>query len=112
MLIVVKRSLFLLVPLAVVNLASPARAEPPASRLPPLPGSEAPPPAVVTPATADAQAPGALAGISPQQLYERIRRGVVALERNGIPLAIGTVLGGDGRVLTSLSGLNGADTAD
>jgi serine protease Do len=39
-------------------------------------------------------------------------RGVVALERNGVPLAIGTVLSGDGRVLTALSGLGGGDGAD
>jgi serine protease Do len=37
---------------------------------------------------------------------------VVAVERNGVPLAIGTVLDGDGRILTSLSGLSGTDTAD
>jgi serine protease Do len=37
---------------------------------------------------------------------------VVALERNGIPVAVGTVLAGDGRVLTALSGLGGGDGAD
>jgi serine protease Do len=37
---------------------------------------------------------------------------VVAIERNGIPVAIGTVLGGDGRILTALSGLGGGDGAD
>jgi serine protease Do len=52
------------------------------------------------------------AGLTPAQLYERVRRGVVALERNGIPVAIGTVLAGDGRILTSLSGLGGVDGAD
>jgi len=41
-----------------------------------------------------------------------VRRGVVAIEKNGVPLAIGTVLGGDGRILTALSGLGGADGAD
>ncbi len=49
---------------------------------------------------------------SPQALYEHIRRGIVAIERNGVPLALGTVLDGDGRILTSLSGLAGGDTAD
>jgi serine protease Do len=34
------------------------------------------------------------------------------LERNGAPIAIGTVLDGDGRILTSLSGLGGVDIAD
>ena len=47
-----------------------------------------------------------------QQLYEHVRRGVVAIERNGVPMAIGTVLGGDGRILTALSGLGGAEGAD
>ncbi|HEX4448077.1 MAG TPA: PDZ domain-containing protein [Polyangiaceae bacterium] len=47
-----------------------------------------------------------------QQLYEHVLRGVVALERNGVPMAIGTVLSGDGRVLTALSGLAGGDGAD
>ena len=47
-----------------------------------------------------------------QQLYDHVLRGVVALERNGVPMAIGTVLSGDGRVLTALSGLSGAEGAD
>jgi serine protease Do len=50
--------------------------------------------------------------LTPQQLYEHVRRGVVAIERNGIPQAIGTVLGGDGRILTALSSLAGTDAAD
>jgi len=62
------------------------------------------------------EAPGAQvlapAGLTPAQLYERVRRGVVALERNGIPVALGTVLAGDGRVLTALSGLGGGEGAD
>jgi serine protease Do len=49
---------------------------------------------------------------TPQQLYQHVLRGVVALERNGVPMAIGTVLSGDGRVLTALSGLAGGDGAD
>jgi len=52
------------------------------------------------------------AGLTPAQLYERVRRGVVALERNGVPVALGTVLAGDGRVLTALSGLAGGEGAD
>ncbi len=49
---------------------------------------------------------------TPQQLYERVRRGVVAIQRNGMPAAVGTVLSGDGRILTALSGLAGAPGAD
>ncbi len=63
-----------------------------------------------------ARPPVATAAAAPQptaqQLYEHVLRGVVALERNGVPMAIGTVLSGDGRVLTALSGLSGADGAD
>ncbi len=42
---------------------------------------------------------------------DRVRRGVVLIERDGHLLGFGTVLGGDGRILTSLSTLGG-DTAD
>lgn len=110
MLTVVKRSLLLSASVALAHLASPALAQPPGTTpLPSLPGSEAP--AARSPAGSDPQAP-APSAVSAQQLYEHVRRGVVALERNGVPLAIGTVLGGDGRILTSLSGLGGTDTAD
>jgi serine protease Do len=47
-----------------------------------------------------------------QQLEDRVRRGVVIVEQHGAPIAIGTVLGRDGRVLTALSGLAGAAGAD
>jgi serine protease Do len=49
---------------------------------------------------------------TPQQLYEHVRRGVAVIERGGVPVAIGTVLGTDGRILTALSGLGGGDSAD
>jgi serine protease Do len=49
---------------------------------------------------------------TPGELYTHVMRGVVALERNGVPLAVGTVLGGDGRILTALSGLGGGEGAD
>jgi len=77
--------------------------------------SDAPGPAAGAPAQAVAATgadPGADAPMTPQQLYEHVLRGVVALERNGVPMAIGTVLSGDGRVLTALSGLGGGDGAD
>ena len=41
-----------------------------------------------------------------------MRRGIVVVEQHGVPIAIGTVLGRDGRVLTALSGLAGAVGAD
>jgi len=106
MLSVVKRSFLLSVSVAIACVASPATAQQPAPRaLPALPaqGPYAAPPgaAVAAPALP-----------TPQELYEHVRRGVVAIERNGVPLAIGTVLGGDGRILTALSGLGGAEGAD
>jgi serine protease Do len=82
--------------------ASPAFAQQP---LPSLPGPGAPAPANTAPA--EAQAP-----TTPQQLYEHVRRGVVVVMKNGVPAAIGTVLGTDGRILTALSGLGGAEGAD
>jgi serine protease Do len=116
MLISVKRSLLLSASLGLTSIAFPALAEPPAaSPLPLLPGSDVAPasPPAVAPAAAEGDGQTGFAAMaSPKQLYEHVRRGVVALERNGVPLAIGTVLGGDGRILTSLSGLGGADTAD
>ena len=73
-----------------------------------------------TPATPEEQAAPASANPTagpstlptPEQLYEHIRRGVAVIERAGQPLAIGTVLGQDGRILTALSGLGGGDGAD
>lgn len=85
-----------------------AAAQPPA--LPPLPGSDA-----SSPNAASAQAPetaAPAAALTPQQLYQHVRRGVVAIVHNGSPAAIGTVLAGDGRILTALSGLSEREGAD
>jgi len=109
---VVKRSLVLSASVSLACFAAPALAQGPAPKpLPPLPGQYAPPP----PGDAQAEnaAPVAAPALpTPQQLYEHVRHGVVAIERNGVPVAIGTVLGGDGRILTALSGLGGGETAD
>jgi serine protease Do len=51
-------------------------------------------------------------GRSPERIYERVRRGVVTLVRNGVPVAVGTALANDGRILTALSGLSGLEEAD
>jgi S1-C subfamily serine protease len=98
MIVSVKHPLLLAAALACV--ATPALAQPP---LPPLPGSGSDP----APA-----APAPQAAPTPQQLYEHVRRGLVVLEKNGLPIAIGTVLGTDGRIITALSGLGGGDGAD
>jgi len=58
------------------------------------------------------QVEGGAGPVNAQQLFEHVRRGVVAIERGGVPMAIGTVLAGDGRVLTALSGLQGVEVAD
>ncbi len=108
----VKRSFFLLSSLTAATLAAPALAEgPDAQPLPALPGDSAPQAANAA-GSAQVQETTPPAFPSAQQLYEHVRRGVVAIERNGVPIAIGTVLGGDGRILTALSGLGGADGAD
>ena len=99
MLFVVKRAFVLSASLSLTCVAAPALGQTTRVVFPPLPAA--------------GQA-GAVTGVmpTPQQLYEHVRRGVVAVERNGVPVAIGTVLGGDGRILTALSGLGGADSAD
>jgi S1-C subfamily serine protease len=84
--------------IAWVAIASPAFAQSPHTL-----------PSPASPGSAVSEPPSAMAA---RDLYEHVRRGVVAVERNGVPLAIGTVLDGDGRILTSLSGLGGADAAD
>lgn len=43
---------------------------------------------------------------------ERAARGVVSIERGGQPLALGAVLGGDGRILTALSPLGAGNDLD
>ena len=90
--------------------ASPARRAPDA--LPALPGASPPPAVSPVPGSSPLPGGGPVQTFDPRKLYEHLRRGVVAVERNGVPAAVGTVLGGDGRVLTSLSGLGGAETAD
>lgn len=78
-----------------------------ASALPPLPGpAGAPPPPAPSSAPASPTDSGA-----PQDPAERLRRGIVAIEVGGKPVAIGTVLANDGRILTSLSGLGAAEQA-
>jgi len=51
-------------------------------------------------------------GAGNDPIDERVRGGIVLVEQHGAPIAIGTVLGRDGRVLTALSGLGGAAGVD
>jgi serine protease Do len=62
-------------------------------------------------ATGNGVAPAPAGGPAPSAL-ERVRRGVVLVERDGRLLGFGTVLGGDGRILTSLSVLGPGDAAE
>jgi serine protease Do len=51
-------------------------------------------------------------GAENDPIDDRVRGGIVLVEQHGEPIAIGTVLGRDGRVLTALSGLGGAAGVD
>jgi len=77
-----------------------------AAALPALPGTEPPPPTPNGNSGPDAR-PG-----KPTDAAVDTRRGIVSVEQGGRTLGIGTVLGGDGRILTALSGLRGAEQAD
>lgn len=81
-----------------------------AAPLPSLPGPNEPPPPAAknAPPAAANTAPGSAGTLDLTQL----RRGVVQVESSGIPRGVGTVLSKDGRVLTSLSALGGADAVD
>jgi serine protease Do len=68
--------------------------------------AQAAPPSLPTLPSPGASSPG------PTVDLEQLRKGVVQVEQNGRPVAVGTVLSKDGRVLTSLSGLNGAEQLD
>jgi serine protease Do len=72
----------------------------PPSALPALPG-QAPTAPPVGPVVTGSAAPADVSGFTAEQ----VRRGVVQIEQGGRPLAIGTVLMKDGRVLTALSPL-------
>jgi len=114
-----------------VLAATSARAAGPATSLAPLPITQTAAPAsaddgnpLLTNRTAAAPAPAAApaadatpAGSTAPSMVERVRRGVVLVERDGRLLGFGTVLAGDGRILTSLSALaldsqRGGDAVD
>jgi serine protease Do len=98
-----------------LGLATNASAAP----LPSLPGPAGPPtttaPApgapgapVPVPAPAQTAPPTEASGFTADQ----VRKGIVQVEQGGRPLGIGTVLLNDGRILTSLSALAGAQQAE
>ena len=79
-----------------------------AGPLPALPDPNAPPPAAAPSPVATPQAPHG----APGTVFERARRGIVTIERDNHLLGVGTVLSGDGRILTALSTMAGIDQAD
>lgn len=83
--------------LALAVATSAVAVAPTAAALPPLPG----------PAGQGGAPAPAVPAAPPNNPAEHARRGVVAVEVAGKPVAIGTVLANDGRILTSLSGLAG-----
>jgi serine protease Do len=89
-------------PLGVAHAAGP---------IPPLPsgGGNAP---AAAPAAGAAQPGAGGADIGAASVIERVRRGIVMIERDGHLLGFGTVLGGDGRIVTALSSLGASDAAD
>jgi serine protease Do len=108
----------LLVP-ALAALASSAIAAPPAAPtaaptplpvLPGLPGNDP----LNAPGVSVSPAPGAApqAPIAATQGQSDARKGVVTIERDGRLIGVGTVLLGDGRILTALSALGTGEQAD
>jgi serine protease Do len=81
-------------------MVAPAQAAP--TNLPSLPAGGA---------GAGASAPSA-GGTGGTLDFEVIRKGVVQVEQGGRPMAVGTVLRKDGRVLTSLSALGSVDSPE
>ncbi|HEY8089940.1 MAG TPA: PDZ domain-containing protein [Polyangiaceae bacterium] len=63
-------------------------------------------------AVATASSTAASAADAAPSGYGGIERGIVVIERDGRAAALGTVLDGDGRILTALSGLGGSDQVD
>ena len=103
------RTAVCLTALSLAVLASPpARAAGPGGSLTPLPTLDDDGNPVLTNRVPEAEttAPdGTPAGSTAPSALDRVRRGVVLIERDGRLLGFGTVLAGDGRILTSLSAL-------
>ena len=91
------------VPTAKKVVATPPATVPAARRV--IATTPVAPPAAPTAAKPSAPAPPAPPGAAPNSV-ERARQGVVVVERQGKPLALGAVLEGDGRILSALSPLS------
>lgn len=69
------------------------------------PALAAPPPLPQLPGAGEAKTGGTVD-------LEQLRRGIVQIEQSGRPMAVGTVLSKDGRVITSLSGLGAVENPE
>jgi serine protease Do len=100
---------------ALATAASVALAAPPAPKAaPPLPGLPGNDP-LSAPGVSVSSPPGSTGPSTPvaaTQGQAEARKGVVTIERDGRLIGVGTVLSGDGRVLTALSALGNGDQAD
>jgi len=97
-------------------------APPPAAPAAPSPGAKAT--TATAPSAAPVAAPGSAQPAAPQPAKPEVKlppaktpleaalQGVVMLERAGRPLAVGTLLNGDGRILTALSPLTHGNQID
>ncbi len=104
-------------PSAVAPVTPPPAPKPPASR-----AASSPAPVPVTPAAAGSSAPASAAAsakLKPEAklppaktALETALLGTVRLERAGRPIGIGTLLSGDGRILTALSPLTHGNQID
>ena len=98
----------IVVPVAALALSLAAPLARAAGPLPTLPSSAPLPDAAAAPAAES----GAATGTAVPSAVDKVRRGVVLIEQGGRLVGFGTVLGGDGRILTSLSAIGAADAAD
>lgn len=89
--------------------AQPAAAPPPAAAKAPAPPSRVGPP---TPDQAEKSKASAAGKAFAAAEASAIASGVVVLERAGKPIALGTVMNGDGRIVTALSALGDARHVD
>jgi serine protease Do len=90
---------------ALLGVGLAARAQAPAPPEPERPKAPAAPPSPAVPSTKPAAPGDQSESADPKVVVERARRGVVVIERGKRPIALGTVLHRDGRILTALSPL-------
>jgi serine protease Do len=91
-----------------LSLSGVALAAPPAPPLPSLPGANGGGGTTAPVPTDGAAGNGKVIHLD----FDTLRKGVVQVEQAGRPMAVGTVLQKDGRILTSLSALGGVENPE